>query len=329
MMHYVYEWFLVETGEVIYVGKGTKKRYAVRKHNRFFNDMIKRFHCENRIVKWFSSEQDAFQYEYDRINALKAIGQCVCNIQRGGFGGTTSRWTDEERKHYSEHNVMKADEQRRRMVTNNPMKNKEIAMKSGEKHKNPVIIGEKEFDSVKEAMEYYGVSYEVISYWCKRGKNKNGEWCRYKDSEQAVPTTSRYNIGSCKSMTYCGKHYESILDFIEDIGITYGTALRWLKRGFDTKGNSCRLDNDHRELVFKSNYTDRFKNRPKRKIVVNGVVYDSIDDASEATGLAIKTILTYIQKPGYSKRYHCTYDNQQPSRAKSDNSSTEGSTTNR
>lgn len=30
-MFYVYEWFIVETGEIFYVGKGTGKRYQVKK----------------------------------------------------------------------------------------------------------------------------------------------------------------------------------------------------------------------------------------------------------------------------------------------------------
>ena len=39
-MYYVYEWYVKETGEIFYVGKGTKNRYKVKKHNRFFNDFI-------------------------------------------------------------------------------------------------------------------------------------------------------------------------------------------------------------------------------------------------------------------------------------------------
>ena len=88
-MYYVYEWFIVDTNEVIYVGKGSNKRYKVRKHNRFFNDMIKKYKCESRIIKRFKNEEDAFNYEYKRINELREIGQCVCNIYDGGFGGTT------------------------------------------------------------------------------------------------------------------------------------------------------------------------------------------------------------------------------------------------
>ena len=62
-MFYVYEWYIVDTNEVFYVGKGTRNRYRVRKHNRYFDDFIRRYECDSRIVKEFESEQDAFEFE--------------------------------------------------------------------------------------------------------------------------------------------------------------------------------------------------------------------------------------------------------------------------
>lgn len=182
-MYYVYEWFIVETGEIIYVGKGTGKRYTVRKHNRFFNDMIKRFNCESRIIKTFNDEQEAFQYEFDRINELKDIGQCVCNIYQGGLGGTTNWWTDELRKKYSEHNVMKSRNQRERMSERNPMKDPKVSKRVAKKKSRAVIIGDAEYESVKEAHEKLGHATDTIREWCVKGINSKGEICRYKDGK--------------------------------------------------------------------------------------------------------------------------------------------------
>ena len=39
-MYYVYEWYVIDTNEIFYVGKGTRNRYKVRKHNKFFDDFI-------------------------------------------------------------------------------------------------------------------------------------------------------------------------------------------------------------------------------------------------------------------------------------------------
>jgi len=182
-VYYVYEWFIVQTGEVIYVGKGTKRRYKVRKHNQFFNDMLRRFECESRIVKEFDSEEEAFAYEFSHVNELKAIGQCSCNIYDGGYGGTVASWNDESRKRYSERNVMKSKAQRDRMRNHNPMSNKDIAEKTNAQKRRPVIIGDKHYKSVKEACTAYNKCIDTICAWCVRGINPYGEICMYGDDK--------------------------------------------------------------------------------------------------------------------------------------------------
>jgi hypothetical protein len=183
-MFYVYEWFIKETGEIIYVGKGCLNRYKLRKHNRFFNDMIKRFDCDSRIVKYFENEQDAFDYEYLRVHELKEIGQCVCNIYEGGTGGIQSWWTDELRKRYSEKNVMKSENQRKRMRVSNPMSNPQIAEKTNGQKRRKVTIGNITYNSIKEVKEKLGISYSNILTWSKKGKTPNGEICSIEPQKQ-------------------------------------------------------------------------------------------------------------------------------------------------
>ena len=183
-MFYVYEWFIKETGEIIYVGKGCRNRYKVRKHNRFFNDMIKRFDCDSRIIKYFEGEQDAFDYEYLRVHELKEIGQCVCNIYEGGAGGVKSWWTDELRKQYSEKNVMKSEKQRKRMRVSNPMSNPKIAEKTNGQKRRKVTIGNTTYISIKEAKEKLGISYSNIITWSKKGKTPSGEICSIEPQKQ-------------------------------------------------------------------------------------------------------------------------------------------------
>lgn len=319
-MFYVYEWFIVETGEIIYVGKGTRNRYKVRKHNKFFNEMIRRNNCDSRIVKKFENEKDAFEFEYIRVRELHESGQCICNIHDGGSGGSTEWWTDELRKQYSEKNVMKSSAQRERMKVNNPMKNSNIAEKANSQKRRPVIIGSNEYESVKAACDALGVTYDSIALWCKKGRNAKGEYCRFKDSEQVIPSNGRFNKGGCRSMIYDGKHYESPIDLARELDIPDSRVLGWLKRGFDTNGIECRYDDDERILV----------HRPVRKaVIVNDVKYSSIKEAREALGLG-RGVLEYYLKTGRPyKTFNCRYDNQQPSRGNVDNSTSEGSTTNR
>lgn len=183
-MFYVYEWYIKDTNEIIYVGKGHKNRYKVRKHNRFFNDMIKRYECESRIIKTFEKEEDAFEYEFIRINELRQKNQCVCNIYQGGFGGTTNWWTDEKRKQYSKNNVMKSENQRQRMKNNNPMSNPLIAEKTNGQKRIPVIINDKRYISIKQASIEVGVSTDTIARWCKQGHSSNGTKCFFEKDMQ-------------------------------------------------------------------------------------------------------------------------------------------------
>ena len=324
-MFYVYEWFIKDRNEVIYVGKGCRRRYKVTKHNKFFNDMIKRFDCDSRIIKQFTTEKEAFDYEYERITELKAIGQCVCNIYDGGCGGVVSWWTEERKRRYSEHNVMKNEQQRKRMSENNPMKNKEIASKVNQKNQRPVIINEIEYKSVIDVCKKYNVGYSTVKKWCEKGINHLKELCRYKDQEQVIFKGKRYNKSSCKPLTYKGNHYESPLDLAEELSIDKFVVYRWCKKGFDDDGNPCRYDNDTRELTFKKYCIGEANKKP---IIVNGIYYPSKADAERALNIKGGGLSQYLNGKRKNKKYVCEYVNQQPSHTNTEKSSVEGSTTN-
>lgn len=324
-MYYVYEWYIIETNEVFYVGKGTRNRYRVKKHNRFFNDFISRFKCDSRIIKRFEKEEDAFSYEFERIRELKSIGQCVCNINKGGVGGTTSWWTDEIREEYSKNNVMKSEKQRKRMSQKNPMKNKEISEKVAEQKKRKVVIGNKIYDSVIEAKENYNVCDATIKKWCIKGINPFGEKCRYEDEKQVDFQGKRYNKGGCRKLIYCNKVYESPIDLSEELRLHHSTICKWAKKGFDPNGNVCKYADDSRNLKFVSNKNSELHSKP---IIVNGVRYNSKKEAEEILGLSKGYLAPYIAGTRKNNKYICKYDNQHPSQTNTDNSSLEGSTTN-
>ena len=187
-MFYVYEWFIKETNEVIYVGKGCGRRYKVTKHNKFFNDMIKRFECDSRIIKEFATEKDAFDYEYERVKELKAVGQCVCNIYDGGSGGVVTWWTEERKQWYSEHNTMKSQTQRQRMSAQNPMKNEKVAEKVAQQNRKPVIINGKRYEGVTFAARELNVADQTIVSWCTRQERR--KCCAH--------------AGRCSGRRFCG-----------------------------------------------------------------------------------------------------------------------------
>lgn len=320
-MYYVYEWFIVETGEVFYVGKGTGRRYKVRKHNKFFNDMLKRYICESRIVKEFETEKEAFSFEFERVNELRKIGQCACNIYDGGYGGETAWRTDEMREKYAEKNCMKSETQRHRMSTENPMKKQSVAEKVNSCKRIPIIIGETEYQSIKSVCEKYHVSCSTVNLWCVRGETAKGERCFYKNDPHGV-TYRHKNNGQGKALVYKGERYESTAELSKRLNVSQTTVSRWCRQGRDTYGNSCKYIDGSIDY---SNCHIKQKHIP---IIVNGVWYASKEEASRALNISSFVLTQYLKGKKTDKKYICEYGNQQPSRGNVDNSTSEGSTTN-
>lgn len=98
-MYYVYEWFIKNTGEIFYVGKGTGNRKDdLRKRNEYFMNIYNKYECENRIVKTFEVEQDAFDYEISLIRERRAENQAKANFHEGGLGGDVWKYAPQDKK---------------------------------------------------------------------------------------------------------------------------------------------------------------------------------------------------------------------------------------
>lgn len=245
-MFYVYEWFIEKTNEIIYVGKGCGRRYKVTKHNRLFNEMIKRFKCSSRIIKEFETEKEAFEYEYQRVNELWEIGQCVCNINKGGCGGSVSWWTDEIREKYSEHNVMKSVAQRERMSTRNPMKNKEIAQRVNAQKRRAVIVNGVRYEGVTSAAKELNVNPTTICNWCRKGYDKMANPCRYEDEPQKeIPLIKKLHpiCGKRRIVWVDNIKFETLKDAAQFLGVTSTALMIAIKNNKLYRGHVCKYDN--------------------------------------------------------------------------------------
>ena len=241
-MYYVYEWYVKETNEVIYVGKGTRNRYKVKKHNRFFDDFIKRYECDSRIIKEFETEQEAFEYEYETVEKYKKIGQCVCNIYKGGTGGTTQWWNENLRKQYSENNVMKSQKQRERMSKENPMKNKEISKRVHDMAKRKIHIGNKTYDGIVDAAREYGVYDTAIQYWLERGYSRDLKPCYY-DGEPIPEVIVREGNCNRRAVILDGVRYRSLKEAGDSIGVTNSAIYYAIRNHTKCKGHTVEYDN--------------------------------------------------------------------------------------
>ena len=317
-MFYIYEWFIVETGEIIYVGKGTGNRYKNKKKNKMLNRLIQDNNCDVRIIDYYATEKEAFEAERQRIIYCKSIGQAICNKAIYSTGGVASIWDEERRKRMSENNPMKADCQRKRMSENNPMKNPDVAKRVGEKRRIKVEINGDLYESVTIAAKHFGVSQATIKNWQKSGKAK------YIVSNNEDKHIEIKSINNNHKIVYLEKEYENGNMLASDLGVHPTTIMQWLKKGFDTKGNPCRYKDDNNEYVF----VPVNKKTRSIPIIVDGVRYTSIKEAANELAVSEYTLYNYLKGKVKHPRFKCEYDNQQPSQMKSDNSNLEGSETN-
>lgn len=230
-MFYVYAWYIEETEEIIYIGKGTKNRYKCQKRNKVFNEMIKRFKCEPKIIKFFDSEEEALLYEHKLICEYKEKGQCCCNLDNGGKGGVNFVWTPEMREYYSKYNIMKSKKQRERMSKYNPMKNKDVSSKVGLKHRKPFYIGDTLYSTLLEASEKYGVTIHAIRYWLKVGYNKNKELVYYKGAEKPnIDLSINKHISNNQKVLYDNIEYNSIKELARTLKVNYTTIFNYYQK---------------------------------------------------------------------------------------------------
>ena len=139
--YYVYIWYIVDTNEVFYVGKGKGKRYKhISGRNKFFTDMYKSHNCEVRKVYENLTEQEAFQKERELVRWYKEnTSYRLTNQTDGGEG--SSGWVppkDFRDKQSQIHKAQWQDEEfRERMLMiradeNGPYKSQEFREKIAE-----------------------------------------------------------------------------------------------------------------------------------------------------------------------------------------------------
>ena len=84
---YVYEWYIVETGEIFYVGKGSGNRAtSMKDRNAEFKRIRKTKECAYRIVREFDTDEAALAYEMEYGCKLKSLGQAQACHEFGGKG---------------------------------------------------------------------------------------------------------------------------------------------------------------------------------------------------------------------------------------------------
>jgi DNA polymerase III gamma/tau subunit len=85
-MYYVYGHYKKDTGELFYIGKGTKKRaWLKRRKNPHWSNVVNKHGLEVRILEDFLTEEQAFQREKELIEEIGL--ENLTNLTEGGQGG--------------------------------------------------------------------------------------------------------------------------------------------------------------------------------------------------------------------------------------------------
>lgn len=79
-VYYVYEWFIKDTGQVFYIGKGKGNRYKQDK-NSVFLKIKNHFDCDVRFVKKDLTEYEALTLEEELFAIREKEGHVLANIQ--------------------------------------------------------------------------------------------------------------------------------------------------------------------------------------------------------------------------------------------------------
>lgn len=238
--YYVYEWFDLKNDMVFYVGKGTGRRYLVKKRNKEFNQYIKNNDVDVRIIKYFNNENESFLFEEKLISEYKSIGQCFCNLYFGGNGGVSEVWTKEMKQKMSIYNPMKDKEQRQRMSDNNPMKDKKIAKRVSDKKRKIPIINGIEYKTVEEASIKNNVCITTIWRWCKRGYDTLGNPCNYKNEPLKQ---NNFKITNSKKILIDGIEFRNVKEGSKYIGVWSESLIRAIKNNRKCKGHICSYAN--------------------------------------------------------------------------------------
>lgn len=152
----------------------------------------------------------------------------------------------------------------------------------------------KEFPSIKEFANYYGLNYSKAQYYRKRGKSPEEivEMCRFSTaSKSTTPPKDSPKRFSCE---YNGVQYSSIYEASNALGLNPAQVYELRKRNNVSPSAAIKMAMDRREAKGKGS------SRRAQPCVVDGVEYESREAAILAYKLPRITVYSRMEREGIS-----------------------------
>ena len=108
--YYVYMYYVVDTNEVFYIGKGKGNRAYTGKRNKFCEDMKNTHNWAVKILDEGLSESESFELEMEYIKEFRE-GNRLTNQTDGGDGTSGYIMTDEAKKKISKSSIKKWEDE--------------------------------------------------------------------------------------------------------------------------------------------------------------------------------------------------------------------------
>lgn len=167
-----------------------------------------------------------------------------------------------------------------------------------------------------DEMRKYKSEYNPMKNDKQRQRMSKNNPMKNKEISEKVAKTKR------RAVIIKNIYFESIRKAAEYFN-RYDTQIQyWCKRGYDSDKQPCRYA-DEEQKEYKLKITN------SRSVIVDGIKFESVKSAAKYFDVWSETIIRAIKNNRPFKGHVCKYDDQQPSQGKSDNSTLEGSTTNR
>lgn len=279
----MYEWYIVETEEVFYVGKGSGDRYkTINGRNKFFKCMYNSHRCDVRIKYDNLTEKEAFAQEKELINYYRNNTTFRLTNQTDGGEGSSGWKPSQEIKEKMSKALKKK--------WNDP-DYKERVIKS--RHDISSTFQSKEFKEKISRIVSGNNNPNYHNYWSEKQKQhlskiqKNNPLYKNENNPNAkkIICVETGEVFSC--IKYAQEKYK--IRTFTSLSVALKNKIRTAGEMHWVYYDECFLDNDYR-LNYLLEVLKKDKTRHSVQCVDDGIIYSSIAKLARLLNISEKII---------------------------------------